>query len=76
MKQVYEGRFAQLTARLFWKLPEGVHDWLGRKTGGWRVVVWTKPAADVDGLPVFVIDVYCWERWPNDEPIRRRRGDG
>lgn len=75
----FEGRLAQLTARLFWMLPGGVHDWLERVSGGWRVVVWTKPTTSAKRTVLtidstdFEIDAYCWEYWPEGHLIRRGR---
>ncbi len=66
---IHEGRFARFTALLFWQLPEPMHSWFGDLTGGWRVVAWVK---GYDGDRVEILD-YCWERWPDDEPIRRTR---
>ncbi len=49
---------ARLTARLFWKVPEVFHSVLEKLTGGWRVVMWTKP----DGTA----DTFAWECWPEN----------
>jgi hypothetical protein len=66
---IHEGRVARFTARLFWMLPDPAHTWLGKITSGWRVVAWVTGTATGG---VEILD-YCWERWPDNEPIRRRK---